>query len=161
MIEYMNHKKKIENCLLGISNEKAFNEFRMRAPRVLYDLSRLGKIYMEDDSKVMWNLFNLDKKAYENVILIEMFSINFKGGDTKTKHFLLLTTISLLIYDEAHNKVYLKISFHEMDKIIKLRSKELCLSYNVQKDLLRVNILYNSGVKMCSPRGDYYPVEGS
>ena len=140
MIEYMNHKKKIGNCLLAISNEKAFNEFRMRPPRVLYDLSRLVKRYMESDSKVMWNLYNLDKKAYENVVLIEVFSINFKGGDTKTKHFLLLTTMSLLIYDEAHNKVYLKISFNELDKIIKLRNKELCLSYNLQKDLLRVSI---------------------
>ena len=143
MIEYLDPKKKNGNSLFIVSNEKVFNENRVRVPRVLYGLSKLGKIYLEDDSKIMWNLFNIDKKAYENIVLIEAFSISFKGGDIKSKQFLLLTTISILIYNETQNKVFLRIDFNRMDKIKKLINKQLYLSYNMQKDEFRVSLMNN------------------
>ena len=116
---------------------KFSSESKLRNPRLLYKSSRILKNYNENEAKLVWNIYNLDQKANEDMMFIECIGI-YLEKNRKIKYALILITTDLIIYNEADNKIYARIELNRVTELKKINEKQMNISFLRCKDKIDV-----------------------
>ena len=114
---------------------------RLRIPRLLYMSSRILKNYNEDEAKLVWNIYNLDQKAHEDMVFVESIG-TYLDKHKNLKFDLILTMMGLILYNELEKKIYKRIELNGIIKVKKIDEKQIMIYFVKFKDNVKVfNIL--------------------